>query len=230
MTSLQHRPFSENRVRTRDLACLRGGRMVFKGLSFDLGPGEYLHLGGSNGSGKSTLLRLLAGLLPAYSGVVTYGESGEPDNADCDEVLADAVIYSGHQHGLKPVLSLRENCGHLVRLMTGEKLAEADAVRAASALGLGELVDVPVRFFSSGQSHRAALLRFLLIERPLWLMDEPTVGLDIDNRARLEGIMRAHIDRGGMIVAASHDPIGIEGKTLNLPDYAAGSEHLEGWL
>lgn len=219
--------FSEKCLKVQDLACLRGGRMVFARLGFDLGPGEYLHLAGSNGSGKSTLLRVLAGLLPAYSGSVCYGYH---NIAGAEAAREGAMIYSGHQHGLKPVLSLRENCSHLVQLMTGEKLADAVLESAATALGLVDLVDMPVRFFSSGQTHRAALLRFLLIDRPLWLMDEPTVGLDDDNRARLETVMRAHIDRGGMIIAASHDPIRLTGKKLNMADYRAGSEHLEHWL
>jgi len=217
----------EKRLSARTLSCLRGGRMVFANLSFELGAGEYLHLAGSNGSGKSTLLRLLAGLLSAYSGNVLYGDE---DMAGAEAARMGVTTYSGHQHGLKPVLSLRENCSHFVRLMTGDKLLDSRMEEAALGLGLEALVDMPVRFFSSGQTHRAALLRFLLIKRPLWLMDEPTVGLDSDNRSRLQGLMQAHLDGGGMIVAASHDPIALAGKTLNMADYAANHEHLEHWL
>jgi len=201
--------------------------MVFEGLGFDVGPGEYLLLKGSNGSGKSTLLRLLAGLLPAFVGTLTWG--GEQIGG-ADTARTGAILYSGHQHALKPVLTLRENCMNLYQLMTGEHV-DADSLEAAAdGFGLLDLVDQPLKYFSSGQTHRCALLRFLLIKRPIWLMDEPTVGLDAENRQRLETIMAAHLQAGGMIIAASHDPIGLEGNTLDVGDFKASNGHLEGWL
>lgn len=201
--------------------------MVFENLEFEVATGEYLHLKGSNGSGKSTLLRLLAGLLPAYRGNVCFGD-------DCIDGAAAArsgiMIYAGHQHGLKPVLTLRENCEAYYQLMTGSALTGDLLETAADGFALGDLIDRPLKYFSSGQKHRCALLRFLLLDRQVWLMDEPTVGLDADNRRRLEAIMAAHLKRGGIIVAASHDPIGLEGKVVNLSDFRATAAHLEHWL
>ncbi len=201
--------------------------MVFEGLHFAVGPGDYLHLKGKNGSGKSTLLRLVAGLLPAYSGTLTWGDS---DIAGAAAARSEDMIYSGHQHGLKPVLTLRENMKSLYQLMTGLHLDDETLEVSAEGFGLLRLVDQPLKYFSSGQTHRAALLRFLLLDRPIWLMDEPTVGLDSENRARLEAFMQAHLDGGGMIIAASHDPIGLLGRSLDLDGFKASKVHLEQWL
>lgn len=210
----------------KSLACRRSGRMVFEGLSFRLEAGSYLHLKGRNGSGKSTLLRLLAGLLPAQSGALLWGDDAVlgPQAAQ-----SEAMIYSGHQHGLKSVFTLAENVGFLYKLMSGSDLDEETLEQAAQGFGLLPLLDQPLKYFSSGQTHRAALMRFLLLGRPIWLMDEPTVGLDTENRARLQAIMEAHLARGGMILAASHDPIGLEGGTLQMTDFAPKANTLEGW-
>ena len=201
--------------------------MVFEGLGFDVSPGRYLHLKGNNGSGKSTLLRLLAGLLPAYEGTVSW--NGEPVGGAA-AARSELMIYSGHQHALKPVLTLRENCMNFYQLMTGKHAEDEYIEDAAGDFGLSDLVDQPLKYFSSGQTHRCALLRFLLVKRPIWLMDEPTVGLDTENRKRLEGIMAFHLDGGGIIIAASHDPIGLKGDTLDLKDFKASTKHLEAWL
>jgi len=153
-----------------------------------------------------------------------------PGAVSSDTARSGLMIYSGHKHGLKTVLSLRENCAAFYQLMTGKHLAEADLEKAATAFGLDELIDQPLQYFSSGQTHRCALLRFLLVSRQIWLMDEPTVGLDSQNRARLETLMQSHLGRGGMIIAASHDPLGIAAETLDLTDFAADGTHLEHWL
>jgi len=201
--------------------------MVFEGLGFDIGSGDYLHLKGNNGSGKSTLLRLLAGLLPVYSGDIYW--RGNIINGAAAARTGE-IIYSGHQHGLKPVLTLRENCSGLYQLMTGTHLHTDTLEQAADGFGLGDLIDQPLKYFSSGQTHRCALLRFILLDRHIWLMDEPTVGLDTENRKRLEALMAGHIECGGIIVAASHDPIDLNGETLDLEAFKAGSGHLEHWL
>jgi heme exporter protein A len=223
---------TSERLIAADLACRRGGRMVFEGLSFDVGAGDYLHLKGKNGSGKSTLLRLIAGLLPAYSGTLSWGaeDIGGAHISGTRAAQTGLMIYSGHQHGLKPVLTLRENSKGLYQLMTGAHLSDDTLEAAADGFGLLGLIDQPLKYFSSGQTHRAALLRFLLLDRPLWLMDEPTVGLDSENRVRLQALMQAHQQGGGMIIAASHDPIGLVGQSLDLGDFPASKVHLEHWL
>ena len=219
--------FPPRTLKAEGLACRRGGRTVFEGLGFELGTGACLHLKGNNGSGKSTLLRLLAGLLPALKGSV---RSGEVFLQGAEAAQSGLMIYSGHKHGLKNILTLRENCAAFYQLMTGEPLTEAALERAAAAFGLHDLIDQPLHYFSSGQTHRCALLRFLLIDRQIWLMDEPTVGLDSENRSRLEALMQNHLTRGGIIVAASHDPLGIPVQVLDLADFIADSSHLEQWL
>lgn len=209
------------------LATTRGGRRVFEGLSFTLSGGELLYLRGPNGSGKSTLLRLIAGYGKARSGSLMYGDS---DWLDGSPAYDAAMIYAGHENALKPVLTLRENVAAYVSVMTGSAPDEARLVAGAELFGLTGLVDRPARFFSSGQKHRANLMRFTLMDRPLWLMDEPTVGLDAQNRDVLAGLMKAHLAVGGMIIAATHDPIGVEGRELALDDFLPRVEIDEAWL
>jgi heme exporter protein A len=218
--------FKAERLSARALACRRGGRMVFEGLSFDVGPGEYLHLAGNNGSGKSSLLRVIAGLIPQAAGEVSYGDT-YVEGADL--AASGKLLYAGHQQGLKPVWTLRENCDSYCRIVSGAAVAEARLIEASRGFGLENFLDLPVSFFSSGQLHRANLLRFLLVDRAIWLMDEPTVGLDSDNRKKLEVIMQAHLEKGGIIIAASHDPIDVPGETLRLTDFAPAHEGLEYW-
>ena len=219
--------FPEKRLTADSLSCRRGGRAVFEDLGFDLGAGDCLLLKGNNGSGKSSLLRILAGLLSATAGSVTWGNISLAGPAAAEMGL---MIYSGHQHALKPVLSLGENCANYYQLMTGVPLADEKLELAARAFGLYDLIEQPVKYFSSGQTHRGALLRFLLLDRPIWLMDEPTVGLDGENRKRLVAIMNSHMKCGGIIIAASHDPLGVPSAVLNMADFAAKNADLEQWL
>lgn len=201
--------------------------MVFEEVSFSVKAGEYLHLKGQNGSGKSTLLRVLAGLLEVRSGDVDFAEYSM---LGADVAASAQVIYSGHQAALKPVLTLRENSANYVKLMTGNDLAYEKLEEAADKFDLYDLIDTPVRYFSSGQTHRCSLLRFCLLDRPIWLMDEPTVGLDTENRVRLEAIMKGHLAQGGIILAASHDPLSIDGKTLLMADFAPQAPEQDYWL
>ena len=227
MEASEHNHFPNRTLKAESVACRRGGRTVFEGLDFELEAGACLHLKGNNGSGKSTLLRLLSGLLPALKGSIM---SGGLSLHGAEAARSGLMIYSGHKHGLKSVLTLRENCAAFYQLMTGEPLADALLETAANAFGLFDLIDQPLQYFSSGQTHRCALLRFLLVDRQIWLMDEPTVGLDSENRKRLEALMQSHLERGGLIVAASHDPLGIPVQLLDLADFTADSAHLEQWL
>jgi heme exporter protein A len=184
------------------LACWRGERLVFSDLSFVLSPGEAMLLTGANGAGKSSLLRVLAGLIPAAEGRLLW------DGADA---LADRVAhgarlrYLGHADALKPALTARENLAFHARLHGGE------AGPALAALGLSELADLPARVLSSGQKRRLALARLALSPAPLWLLDEPTVGLDAASLERLAPLLAEHRSRGGMVVAATHVPLPLEG-------------------
>jgi len=185
-------------LEAEELACWRAERLVFAGLSFKLTPGEALLLTGANGAGKSSLLRVLAGLIPAAEGVLRW--NGE-DALD-DRVAHGARLrYLGHQDALKPALSATENLDFYARLHGG------DVATALDALGLTPLAELPARVLSSGQKRRLALARLALAPCGLWLLDEPTVGLDVASVARLGPLLVAHRARGGMVIAATHLPL-----------------------
>lgn len=194
------------------LACRRGGRLVFENLNFAVQAGDFVRLSGKNGSGKSTFLRCLAGFLPFQHGEFSYrhGDNDQP------ALNPDDFLLSGHQNGLKPNFTLRENAIFFAKLMTGSAPVADTLDAAASIFGLGGLLDEPVQYFSSGQRHRAALMRFALAPRQIWLMDEPTVGLDTENRAALARLIVVHKARGGIIIAATHDPMDVPGETLDM--------------
>ncbi len=170
----------------------RGGRLLFKGLDFKLGPGEALHVTGPNGSGKTSLIRLAAGLLRAESGRVERVEL-----ALSDEALA-----------LDRELSLRK----ALRFWTGAESLDA----ALEATGLGQLGDVPVRLLSSGQAKRATLARVAASGAKLWLLDEPLNGLDAEGAERLESLVAGHRASGGAVLAASHAPLAGDWARLEL--------------
>jgi heme exporter protein A len=185
-------------LEAKGLACWRGERAVFAGLSFAMAPGGALLLTGPNGAGKSTLLRVLAGLIPAAEGRLLWrGEDALADRAG----HAARLRYLGHGDALKPALTARENLGFYARLWGGE------VAPALDALGLSELADLPARVLSSGQKRRLALARLALAPADLWLLDEPTVGLDAASVARLGALLAAHRGRGGIVLAATHLPL-----------------------
>jgi heme exporter protein A len=187
------------RLTAENLAAERGGETVVEGIGFSIGSGEALIVTGPNGSGKSTLLRVIAGLLPASSGSVRL--SGAPTDIGA---IAGNCHYLGHLNGLKPALSVAENLSFwrdfsgTPRLGIGEALAE---------VGLGAVADLPLGFLSTGQRRRVAIARLLLNERPLWLLDEPTAGLDEASREGFAALMRRHLAESGLIVAATHEAL-----------------------
>lgn len=186
--------FNDGELAGEGLVCVRGGRVVFRGLSFVLPPGGALLLIGPNGSGKSSLLRMLAGLLRPWRGAVRW--AGEPLDSD---QLHGRVRYVGHADALKPTLTVAENLGFWARLHGGE-----DVGPALERVGLGELAELPARFLSAGQRRRLALARLLVAPVPVWLLDEPTVALDRDAIVTLEALIDAHRAAGGRVVASTH--------------------------
>jgi heme exporter protein A len=180
---------------------MRGGRLVFRGLSFALGSGEALVLRGPNGSGKSSLLRLLAGFVRPFAGELSW--AGAPIAADATAHRA-RLAYVGHADAIKGVLTLRENLAFTLAL-GGAPPAALDAALARFDLTL--LADSPARFLSAGQRRRLALARLVGSARPLWLLDEPAVGLDAANRARLEAALAEHRAGGGLAVLATHGDV-----------------------
>jgi heme exporter protein A len=190
------------------LACDRGGHRVFSDLSFQLKAGDYLDLRGPNGSGKSSLLRLLAGLNAAASGGLAM-VGGDPD-----QTLGQQAHYIGHHDALKTKLTVSENLAFWARFMGAPNLPP----EALTAFNLTALRDQDAGLLSQGQKRRLALSRLLLAKRPLWLLDEPSVGLDTATTANLNTIIAAHRDAGGMVVASTHVPFGSPpSATLTLP-------------
>ncbi|EDP66685.1 ABC-type transport system involved in cytochrome c biogenesis, ATPase component [alpha proteobacterium BAL199] len=199
-----------DRLDVMDLAARRGGRPVFHGLSFTLAPGGALRLAGRNGGGKTTLLRILAGLGRADRGVVLW--NGDPIGDD-REAHAARLGWLGHADALKPALSARENLEAALRI-ADRPLAGLN--NALDALGLSNLADLPAGWLSSGQRRRVALARVLAGAAPLWLLDEPTVGLDIASVAALERAIASHRAGGGMVVAATHTALDLGPDTVSL--------------
>ena len=181
------------------LTCVRGGREVFSGISFNLSAGQALLVTGRNGTGKSSLLRLIAGLLPLAAGQIAF-EGGEADAA-----IAEQAHYVGHLDAIKPSLTAAENLGFWTTF-----LGSGDVMAALQAVDLAALADLPAAYLSAGQRRRLSLARLAAVRRPIWLLDEPTSALDRASQARLAELMRAHLATGGLIVAAAHGPVGLE--------------------
>ena len=185
-------------LQAEGLAAFRGERLVFRDVAFSLEAGAALLLTGPNGSGKSTLLRLLAGLLRPAAGSLRW--NGEDALAD-PPMHARRVAYVGHLDAIKPGLTAAENLVFAARL-SGGSVAEALA-----GMGLEELADLPSRMLSAGQRRRLALARLGLALAPLWLLDEPTLGLDGRSVEQFGRVVEAHRAGGGIVVAATHLPL-----------------------
>ncbi len=193
--------------RGRDLVCVRGERLVFADISFRLEPGGALWVSGANGSGKSSLLRLMAGLTPAESGWLGWGEEAiqrEPERHRA------RTAYLGHLDAVKLAFTVGENLRFW--LAYGGLAATPPMLAAAlSATGLHDLADTPARYLSQGQRRRLALARVIASEAPLWLLDEPTNGLDAEAVDAVAGALAHHRQRGGMVAVALHGLLPLPG-------------------
>jgi len=190
-----------------DLACRRGERLVFAGLSFRLPPGGALVLRGANGSGKTSLLRLLAGLTAPAAGRLSWGLSSIEDDLAGHRAR---LHYVGHQDGVKPGLTPRETLVFWAALRGCGIRCRASMLDAAlAAFALEPVADWPCRWLSAGQRRRLALARLSVRPAALWLLDEPFSALDHDNQNRLERAIAAHRAAGGHVVLATHLPIEI---------------------
>ena len=189
--------FFSNPLDARAITLQRGGVPLIEALSLTVQPGEAVVLLGRNGVGKTTLLRALAGVLRPASGEILYGDVPAP------EAAAQSCAFLGHENALKPDETPRQSLAFWARL-TGSSANVKDAL---NAMGLQPLADRPSRRLSQGQKQRAALARLLVLERPVWLLDEPAAPLDADGRQRLSDIVTAHRERGGMVIAATHQAL-----------------------
>ncbi len=200
------------------MTCERGGRRVLTNLSFCCRSGTPLLVTGPNGVGKSTLLRLVAGFLRPSAG--TLRVSGL-DGVEGGAPLPEWIHYAGHLDGVKPALSVADNLMFWARYMGGAKAAVAPALER---FGLERLALLPGGVLSAGQKRRLTLARLLLCQRPIWLLDEPTVSLDAESRAILLEVMTAHAAAGGVLMVASHEDVALPGAEALVLAPAAGEQ------
>ena len=195
------------RLSGRGVKCVRGGREIFPGLDFDAASGEALAVTGPNGAGKTSLLRIIAGLLSMAGGSIGL-EGGE-----AELTLPEQAHYLGHRDAMKPALSVKENLSFWRDFLGGEAF---DARESLVAVGLDHAALLPAAYLSAGQRRRLSLARLLTVRRPLWLLDEPTAGLDAAGQDLFAGLMRDHLGHGGLIVAATHGSLGIDARELRI--------------
>jgi heme exporter protein A len=185
-----------------NLGCVRGGREVFSNVNFSVASGQALAVLGPNGAGKSSLLRIVAGLVRTTSGRVAL-DGGDPELS-----IPEQAHYLAHQDALKPSLSVAENLAFWARYLGTGELAVADALES---VGLAPIGDLPAGYLSAGQRRRLSIARLVAVQRPIWLLDEPASALDQAAQARLGELMRGHLAGGGVILAATHAPLGLDG-------------------
>src|SRR6266581_3389208 len=195
------------RLSGRGVRCVRGGREVFSGLDFAVSSGEALAVTGPNGSGKTSLLRLIAGLLTVAGGSIDL-EGGE-----AEMTLPEQAHYLGHRDALKPALSVLENLSFWRDFLGGEPF---DADKSLAAVGLDHATHLPAAYLSAGQRRRLSVARLLTVRRPVWLLDEPTSALDAAGQSLFAALMGDHLSRGGLIVAATHAPLGLAARELRI--------------
>jgi heme exporter protein A len=192
------------RLKAWDLTIERGGRRVIAGLSFEAPDGAALIVTGPNGAGKTSLLRALAGFLPIEAGGFAL------EGGDDELTVGEQAHYLGHADGVKSALTAGENLAFAAGALSGDP-SRAAQLAALAALGLSHVIDFPAQLLSAGQRRRVALARLLVAKRPLWLLDEPTTALDVAAQGALAAVMRSHLKDGGILVAASHNSLELDG-------------------
>ena len=197
------------RLSGRGVRCVRGGREVLSGLDFEVSAGQALAVTGPNGSGKTSLLRIVAGLLALAGGSIDL------DGGEAELTLAEQAHYLGHRDAMKPALSVLENLAFWRNYFGGEPF---DPQESLSKVGLDHAAHLPAAYLSAGQRRRLSIARLLAVRRPIWLLDEPTSALDAAGQTLFADLTRDHLARGGLVLAATHAPLGIEAKELRIGD------------
>jgi heme exporter protein A len=196
-----------------EISCQRGGRTIYRDLSFRLAPGEALLVTGPNGAGKTSLLRQIAGLLPLGHGAFRL-EGGGPDAA-----IPELCHYVGHANAVKASLTVAENLAFWAQFLDARRHSLETAL---AAFGLDSLADLPAGLLSAGQKRRLALARLLAASRPIWLLDEPQTSLDQASLKLLDAALEDHMETGGIAVVASHAKLG----TKRAKHFALGKERV----
>ena len=204
------------RLAVETLSVARGGIAVLEGLSFRVEAGNALILRGPNGIGKTTLLRSISGLQPPLAGTIDAPE--------------DSIAYAAHSDGIKHVLSVRENLE-----FWAEVFGTGDIAPALHAFALEPLAARPAGALSAGQKRRLGLARLLVTARPIWVLDEPTVSLDVDAVAMFANAIRAHLAGGGIALIATHIDLGLDAEILDVAPFKAraplaSDDAMEGFL
>ncbi len=195
-------------LKVNDLRLVKGYKLLISGLNFEITAGEALSLYGENGVGKTTLLRTLAGFTVPDSGTIAF--IANHSQIELEEARVRHVHFLGHHDALSPARTVAEELAFQAEYLGG------DAGAAVEPLRLKPLMDLETRHLSAGQKRRLSCARLLMVRRDLWLLDEPMAPLDAEHRALLGGLMQAHLADGGMIVAAVHDALPFETRTLRL--------------
>ena len=208
------------RLHVEGLSAKRGEDLIFHDISFVLPSGRALVVTGPNGSGKSTLLRVLAGLLEAQSGTVrvedTPSDIGHP---------RELCHYLGHRNAMKRELTVFENLAFWKAFMGDSHGGTgSDVEDAVEALGLGGISHLPFGYLSAGQQRRMAMAKLLVAHRPIWLLDEPTAALDAAADRMFADLVEQHLGRGGIVVAATHQPLGVAAQALRMTGFAGVGE------
>ena len=193
----------------QDLACLRGDRLLFKNVGFELKAGGLLYVLGENGCGKSSLLRMLCGLLMPEQGAVFWGNKKIKEDA---ESYLPNLTYIGHLNGLKDDLTALENLQISARL-AGNDVSSKQALAALTAIGIARCANLPVRVLSQGQKRRVALAMLWLTQSQLWILDEPFAALDVASTEVLASRLGEHMTNGGMTIITTHQDVSISALT-----------------
>jgi heme exporter protein A len=199
---------SLNKIKAIDLACERGGRAIFRDLNFSLSRGATLSLEGANGAGKTSALRIMAGLLSPSAGEISF------QGVDCEvtdgEERGRFVGWLGHLDGIKNQMTVLENAQFFAALYA----SLGNVGRTLERIGLSRALNLPVQYLSAGQRRRLALARLILSNRQLWLLDEPLAALDGAGKGLMAALIKEHCEAGGITIAATHDPLGIDAECL----------------
>ena len=196
-------------LRTQDLACLRGDRLLFKNVGFELNAGGLLYVLGENGSGKSSLLRMLCGLMLPESGTVFWDKKTIKEES---ESYLSNLTYIGHLNGLKDDLTALENLTMSARA-AGNEVADDKALAALAAIGIERCANLPARVLSQGQKRRVTLAKLWLAKGKLWILDEPFAALDIASVSILAAKLGEHLSRGGMAILTTHQDVTIHAQS-----------------